>query len=240
MKKIEDDVAIPLIARYRLGDRKAGDELIRMCDGVVMHWASRTQRRRTRIDLDDAIQCGRMGVLRAADTWEDGRGRIFRTHVYVCVRWEIHAEVCRRACLVRPGSPGLMSYIFAAISRGLEREDAISYILEHIPMNRPTLEHAYNVVRKACRVVEPDDSSKSVSYESSIHDELDIQHVNKLVRNEAANNREYELAVRMLDEEPALFRQLAARWGVSKQRVQQLDKAFKARVAKRIREEMAA
>lgn len=66
------------------------DELVRACQGLVRSLAwQEHQRIGRRIELDDLIQYGQMGLLRAADRFDPERGNAFTTYAYTCIHGAI-------------------------------------------------------------------------------------------------------------------------------------------------------
>lgn len=44
------------------------------------------------IDIDDIKQIGSLGMIRAYETYQEGKGASFRSHVYNCISWAIKNE----------------------------------------------------------------------------------------------------------------------------------------------------
>ena len=44
------------------------------------------------IDIDDIIQIGSLGMIRASETYKEGRGMSFDTYMYSCISWSIKRE----------------------------------------------------------------------------------------------------------------------------------------------------
>ncbi len=66
------------------------DELVRACQGLVRSLAwQEHQRIGRRIELDDLIQYGQMGLLRAADRFDPERGNACTTYAYTCIHGAI-------------------------------------------------------------------------------------------------------------------------------------------------------
>lgn len=101
------------------------DELVRGCQGLVRSLAwQEHQRIGKRIELDDLIQYGQMGLLRAAERYDPELGNAFTTYAYHCIhgaildglrelKWfNIHHyygrryESISRSILEEPGAPG--------------------------------------------------------------------------------------------------------------------------------------
>lgn len=72
-----------LIARYRSGDRRAGDRLLLAHHAFIDYWR---QRLRGRLDVDDVAQEARLAILEAADLWEDRGARLATFAMAVVIR----------------------------------------------------------------------------------------------------------------------------------------------------------
>lgn len=105
-----------LAARYRAGDRGAGDELCRVNEGLIVRYARWTLRAWRLPDhcLPDLVQCGRLGLLRAAEDFDPGRGLVFVTYAGQWVR-SFAGLGARRETMIRVPS--------CATSRKATRED---------------------------------------------------------------------------------------------------------------------
>ena len=84
-EKFKDNLA--LIAASQAGDARATDRLVRQNDGLVRHIAVRFLGRGC--ELEDLIQIGHMGLLKAIRTFDAGRGCTFSTYAVPLIFGEI-------------------------------------------------------------------------------------------------------------------------------------------------------
>lgn len=114
------EVAEELIARFRSGDRRAGDTMLIMYDGFIRAQAIRW---RVAVEVDDAIQVARGGFLVALGRYDPDRGSLLKC----CSIW-IRASLMRyRRNLAR--TVRLPSYLYDAMAKKddpVRREEARS------------------------------------------------------------------------------------------------------------------
>src|SRR5262249_28978801 len=94
----EHDLAV----RWRAGDRDAGPELIEACLPFVMPIA--LEYRRWGLPLEDIVQEGNIGLLKAAERFDPDRGCRLATYAAYWIRAEIREYVARGYRIVRLGS----------------------------------------------------------------------------------------------------------------------------------------
>lgn len=236
MKKIEDDVAIPLIARYRLGDRKAGDELLRMFETIVMHHANLSQRLRYRIEFDDSVQAARLGILYAAENFDVDQGMLFRSFAYQCAKWWIYREIRATAFIVRPG--GSIAQVMRAYSDANGDIDAAASKLR---LKRSTAKEALAIIASNGGYSELDiGMHDAFSIENSIGKADELEAVRSIVLEECGDGRGIDIAERILGEVGLSYEELGKRWGCSREWARQTEKKVMKRIETRIREELAA
>lgn len=139
-----------LIERYRGGDEEAGEELYLLNRPLVFSIASRFRERYP--DVDELIECGTVGLVKAINTFDAGRGCAFSTYAVPLIFGEIRrflrddgiikvsraerrlaAELCRlREERISRGEPSDIVSLAAAL--GISREDAASAIFAEAPV----------------------------------------------------------------------------------------------------------
>src|SRR5678816_4267079 len=94
------EVERELAAQYKSGDRRAGRRLIEACLPFVMTIA--LEYRRWGLPLEDIVQEGNIGLLKAADRFDPTRGCRLATYAAYWIRAEIREYVVRdyRICLL--------------------------------------------------------------------------------------------------------------------------------------------
>lgn len=86
-KKSSYDENPDLVRRYRLGDREAGEELVRRNLPLVYSIAARFRERGA--EYDDLTECGTMGLVKAMNTFDTERGCAFSTYAVPLIFGEI-------------------------------------------------------------------------------------------------------------------------------------------------------
>lgn len=81
------DRNLPLLARYRAGDREAGEELARLNRPLVYSIAGRFAGRGA--DMEDLVECGNIGLVKAINTFDFSRECAFSTYAVPLIFGEI-------------------------------------------------------------------------------------------------------------------------------------------------------
>ena len=85
------DEELSLTHRWRAGDRRAGERIVEACLPFVISIA--LEYRRWNVPLEDVIQQGNMGLLRAAEKFDPARECRLATYAAYWIRAEIRAEI---------------------------------------------------------------------------------------------------------------------------------------------------
>ena len=91
-----------LAARYQAGDRRAGDRLLQAHFGFVLTIAR--EYRKWGVPMEDIVQQGNMGLLKAAARFQPERGCRMVTYAGYWIRAEIREYVMRGYRVVRLGT----------------------------------------------------------------------------------------------------------------------------------------
>ncbi|CAN5521592.1 RNA polymerase factor sigma-32 [soil metagenome] len=102
VKQLDRDTERELAKRYLAGDRRAGDKLIEACLPFVV--AIALEYRRWGIPIEDIIQQGNVGLLRAAAKFDPKRECRLATYAAYWIRAEIREYVVRGYRVVRLGT----------------------------------------------------------------------------------------------------------------------------------------
>lgn len=86
-KKLSPQEEATLLARLAEGDEDAGNELIERNLRLVAHIARKYKAHGR--ELDDLIQIGSLGLIKAVSTYTEGRGKSFAAYAGRCVENEI-------------------------------------------------------------------------------------------------------------------------------------------------------
>jgi len=240
------EVERDLAQRWRKGDRDAGQKLIHACLPFVMTIA--LEYRRWGLAMEDIVQEGNIGLLKAAERFDPDRGCRLATYAAYWIRAEIREYVARSYRIVRLGSSkgerrALRVYrktrerdpeVLAELS-GLTKERATE-LLPLLMSNDLSLERAPHddgiphSERLASSDVSPEDMACAADERDRMAKAL------RQVVSELSEREQRIVSQRWLTDTPATLEQLGASFGVSKERVRQLEERAKRRMRERIEE----
>lgn len=234
-----------LSARFQRGDRDAGRRIIEACVPFVMTIA--LEYRRWGIPVEDLVQEGNIGLLKAAERFDPDRGCRLVTYAAYWIRAEIREHVARGYRIVRLGSSknerrALRIYrrtnerdpdTLAALS-GLPRERVIALLpllmARDVSLDKTNPEGDAPLDRLASPLPSPEDQACNNDEQAQVSVAL-RRAVSEL------GPREQKIAeARWLSDEPRTLEELGADFGVSKERVRQIEERAKARVKARLTE----
>jgi RNA polymerase sigma-32 factor len=231
---LQREEELALARRWREGDRAAGDRIIQACLPFVVSIAF--EYRRWGVPMEDVVQQGNLGLLRAAAKFDPGRDCRLATYAAYWIRAEIREYVVRAYRVVRLGTTkaerrALRAYrtsrggtstpeALAAVS-GLTVERA-ERLLPLLAARESSLDAANGdgpsqLERLANPAPTPED-------EASAHEHEGI--AREAVRGalELLSERERMIVrERIMTDEPVTLSELGVRLGVSKERVRQLE-----------------
>jgi RNA polymerase sigma-32 factor len=237
------DLERELTARFRSGDRDAGRRVVEACMPFVITIA--LEYRRWGIAIEDLVQEGNIGLLKAAERFDPERGCRLVTYAAYWIRAEIREYVARGYRIVRLGSSknerrALRIYrrtherdpdALAAAS-GLTRDRVVALLpllmARDVSLDRQTPEGDVPLDRLASPLPSPEE-------EACRDDER--RQMSSALRQVVAelSPREQKIArARWLTDEPMTLEQLGVDFGVSKERVRQIEERAKKRVRARL------
>jgi RNA polymerase sigma-32 factor len=238
--EVEHDLAI----RFRAGERDAGRKLIEACLPFVMTIA--LEYRRWGLPLEDIVQEGNIGLLKAAERFDPDRGCRLATYAAYWIRAEIREYVARGYRIVRLGSSKSERRALRIYRKTHERDPEALAELSGLTEARATellpllmardvsLERAPSEDQKA-PMDRLADEGRSPEEEACLADER--AHLHTALEQVVAELSPRERRIvkqRWLTEEPETLEQLGEAFGVSKERVRQLEERAKRRMRERL------
>lgn len=238
----EQDVT--LSTRWRGGDRRAGQEIIERCTPFVMTIA--LEYRRWGAPIDDIMQEGFIGLLKAVERFDPVHGCRLVTYAAYWIRAQIREYVAQCYRIVKCGSSKPERRLLRAIRRSNERDPKTLADLTRLPLERvlillPVL--AANDVSLDKQMVGGDTPmdrlpSGMPSPEDAMGSLEEARQLGSAVRQAIAElpDRERTIAeARWLSDSPKTLEQIGGEFGVSKERVRQLEERAKEQVRSRLR-----
>ncbi len=218
---------------YRAGDREAGVKLIEACLPFVIRIA--VEYRRWGVPMEDLVQQGNLGLLRAAEKFDgDKEVRLISYAVY-WMRAEIRDYLMRSYRIVRLGTTRSERKALRAFRR--ESIDNVAQLAERSGMPLARCEMLWPVLAQR-------DSSLDATYDDTSGPVVERMQSGSptpeeiaLARRESVSTvsavrlalrrldkRERRIAhARLLSDEPSTLEALGKEFGVSKERVRQLE-----------------
>lgn len=232
MRALDRGTELELARRWTEGDERAGERIIEACLPFVISIA--LEYRRWNVPLEDIVQQGNLGLLKAAKKFNPDRDCRLATYAAYWIRAEIREYVVRAFRVVRIGTTkGERRMVrihrrtkvsdpaaLAEIS-GVTEEKA-RWLLPLLGARESSLdvstdEHGPAVERLRAETPSPEEEVSS--------SELGA-HAKRAVRAAIGELDERERMIveaRFMTEDPPTLQELGARLGVSKERVRQLE-----------------
>jgi RNA polymerase sigma-32 factor len=217
---------------WRDGDKAAGAKLVTACLPFVMSIA--LEYRRWGIPIEDIVQQGNLGLLRAASKFDPARECRLATYAAYWIRAEIRDYVVRAYRVVRLGTTkaerrALRAYrrtresdpaALAAVS-GMTPEKAAMLLpllaSRETSLDARTDDFGAMVDRLAAASPSPEDDASRQESRGRARDAVGIA-LRDLTEREQLIVRE-----RLMSDEPRTLQELGNRLGVSKERVRQIE-----------------
>lgn len=235
-----------LAARYRAGDRDAGRKLIEGCLPFVMTIA--LEYRRWGLPVEDIVQEGNVGLLKAAERFDPERGCRLATYAAYWIRAEIREYVVRGYRIVRLGSTKNERRALRAYRKLRERDADALAEASGLSLERATALLPLLAARDVSLDRAPTDdgiapserlASMLPSPEEETSDAEEQRRMSKALARAVAELSPRERRIvkrRWLTDRPMTLEQLGADFGVSKERVRQLEERAKKRMRVRLEE----
>lgn len=235
-----------LACRFRSGDRDAGRRLIEACLPFVV--AIALEYRRWGIPMEDIVQEGNIGLLKAADRFDPDRGCRLATYSAYWIRAEIREHVVRSYRIVRLGSSKSERRALRAYRRTREHDPEVLSRMSGLSTEKVGALLPLLMARDVSldRALTPDgvtpgerlaSTARSPEEEACLTDERERMHAALVTVLAELSPRERRIMKRRwLTENPVTLEALGIDFGVSKERVRQLEVRAKRRMRLRIAE----
>ena len=243
---IDAEAEQSLALAYRAGDKRAGDRLIAACLPFVIRIA--VEYRRWGVPMEDLVQQGNLGLLRAAEKFDAGKHVRLITYAVYWIRAEIRDYLVRSYRIVRLGTTRTERRALRAFRReGVENPAQLAersgMPIARCEMLWPVLAHVDTSLDQTF------DGTRGPGVERLQGDMPTPEEV-VLARSEFAtqktavraalrrlDRRERRIVhARFLSDEPCTLEALGRELGVSKERVRQLE----VRVRDKLRESLSS
>ena len=222
-----------LALAYRAGDREAGDRLVAACLPFVIRIA--VEYRRWGVPLEDLVQQGSLGLLRAAEKYDADKQVRLITYAVYWVRAEIRDYLVRSYRIVRLGTTRSERRALRAFRReGVENPEQLA---ERSGMPLARCEKLWPVLAQVDSSLDQTFDDSRAPFVERLRSELPNPEEFAFTQREAEAQRSaVRSAIRRLDkrerrivrarflsDDPCTLEQLGKELGVSKERVRQLE-----------------
>lgn len=222
-----------LAKAYRAGDRPAGDRLIAACLPFVIRIA--LEYRRWGVPLEDLVQQGNLGLLKAAEKFDTDKHVRLITYAVYWIRAEIRDYLVRSYRIVRLGTTRSERRALRAFRReGADSAEALA-VRSGMPLARceklwPILAHVDTSLDQTFddargpiveRLVGELPSPEDVA--CARRDVLEQKSAVRLAMRRLDERERRIVRARFMSEDPCTLEQLGKELGVSKERVRQLE-----------------
>jgi RNA polymerase sigma-32 factor len=230
---LDVDTERELARAYRAGDRAAGDKLISACLPFVVRIA--VEYRRWGVPLEDVVQQGALGLLRAAEKYDADKDVRLITYAVYWIRAEIRDYLVRSYRIVRLGTTrserrALRAYrregvetvaeLAARSGMPMARCEKLWPILAHLDTS---LDQSFDdgrgpvVERMAGMIPSPEDVALARREHESARTAV------RCAMRRLDKRERRIVQARFLSEDPRTLEELGKELGVSKERVRQLE-----------------
>jgi RNA polymerase sigma-32 factor len=234
-----------LTRRWRAGDKRAGDKLVTACLPFVISIA--LEYRRWGVPLEDIVQQGNIGLLRAAAKFDLDKECRLATYAAYWIRAEIRDFVVRAYRVVRLGTTKAERRALRAYRKTRESDPAVLAVVSGMTRERaeqlmPLLagreasldargdEHGPMLDRLAGPAPTPEDEASAEQRRGRTRAAVG-EALRDLTDRERMIVRE-----RLMSDEPRTLQELGAKLGVSKERVRQIEERARGKLRAKLEE----
>ncbi|MBX3197273.1 MAG: sigma-70 family RNA polymerase sigma factor [Labilithrix sp.] len=228
-----------LALRWIAGDRRAGQKIVEACLPFVVSIA--LEYRRWGVPLEDIVQQGNIGLLRAAQKFDPCRDCRLATYAAYWIRAEIREYVVRAFRVVRLGTTkgerrALRAYRKTKVTDPAElaelsglSEERVRLLLPLLASREASLDASTTESGPATERLAgpgPTPEDEAARSEARVHAGHAVHRaVDRLDERERMIVEE-----RLMNEEPPTLQELGTRLGVSKERVRQLEERARSKL----------
>lgn len=234
-----------LARRWREGDRAAGNRLIEACLPFVIRVA--LEYRRWGLPLEDIVQEGNIGLLKAAARFDPARGCRLATYAAYWIRAEIREFVVRGYRIVRLGTSKSERRALRIYRKTREADPAVLAAQSGLSEERAAALLPLLSARDVSLDRVPEGgfapSEQLASGERSPEDEVcaqserdELSSALRRIVGELPAREQRIVLHRWLTDSPMTLEQLGTSFGVSKERVRQIEERTKTRIRARLEE----
>ena len=229
------ELEIDLCARWRSGDQRAGNELVRLSAAFVTSVV--LEYRRWGAPIDDLIQEANIGLMKAAERFDPSHGARLLTYAAFWIRAHVREYVAQFYRIVRLGSSKAERKLLRLHRRSAERDPNV--LADQTGLPAATVENLLPILSAPEASLDDDDTaqrnrpSDEPTPEEAVAGCEDSAYIEQAVRRALAGlpAREQSLIEqRLLSEEVTTLEAFGDLWGISRERVRQLDERAKERL----------
>lgn len=228
-----------LAQRFNQGDPRAGDQIVLSCLPFVLSIA--LEYRRWGVPLEDIVQQGNLGLLRAARKFDPDKECRLATYAAYWIRAEIREYVVRMCRVVRLGTTKNERRALRAYrSTGETNADKLAAMSgltpERVALLLPVL--ASKEMSLDARAEDRSSASERMaSRDASPEEDVSLRETSRHVKGAVAvalkglSDRERLIVRRrMMSDEPTTLQEIGVLLGISKERVRQLEERAKTKL----------
>lgn len=246
---LDRDQERALAIRFKQGDKRAGEKIVEACLPFVV--AVALEYRRWGVPIEDIIQQGNVGLLRAAAKFDTGKECRLATYAVYWIRAEIREYVVRGYRVVRLGTTKAERRALRAYRTTKESDPEVLAKVSGMTPERAAMLLPVLASRETSLDVSRDDRPTAIDWlahggpspEEEASDNQQRARSHRAVRAALVGLDEREKLIareRLMAEEPRTLQELGDILGVSKERVRQLEERIRSKLRAKLQAPEAA